>query len=216
MRKYIDEYENRIPACLDVPWIKENILELLEGKATSMDIYRWRSSIYYPPVDMLIKLSEITRQPTAYLLGQTNVLKEAENANLPPVDIKEIMRRKRVNLTGLAARAGTSPATMRDLISKFPNIRTNSLIAIAEALCVSTDYLLGLTPFPRWEDPEPFSNIAPGEPAYIEISFTEEAKDQEGTYCLLGKDGNTVFMSDGTKRSKDDFKWCAVVPVKCK
>lgn len=209
MEKYIETFENRIPACLEVPWIKENILEMLGGEATSMDIYRWRSAIYYPPVEMLVKLSVITRQPTAYLLGQTDVLKEIEGAALNPQDIKALFKDRNMSISELAAKAGTTVSTMRDLVSKFPNIRTNSLIAIAEALNVSTDYLLGLTAHPRWEDAEPFSNVAPGEPAYI-----EKENEEGGGYCLLGEDGNTVYLPDGTSCTVEDLKWNKVTPLK--
>lgn len=209
MEKYIETLENRIPACLEVPWIKENILEMLGGEATSMDIYRWRSAIYYPPVEMLVKLSAITRQPTAYMLGQTDVLKEIEGTSLKPRNIKKLLKDKDMSVSELAAKAGTTVSTMRDLISKFPHIRTNSLIAIAEAFDVSTDYLLGLTTHPRWEDAEPFSNVAPGEPAYI-----EKEDEEDSGYCLLGEDGNTVYLPDGTSCTVEDLKWSKVIPVK--
>ena len=208
MEKYIDKFENRIPAFLEIPWIKENILDMLGGKATSMDIYRWRSSIYYPPVDMLVMLSAITRQPTSYLLGQTDILKEAEKTEMSPRDIKKILKKRGMSVADLAAKAGTTSATMRDLLLKFPNIRTNSLIAVAEALDVSTDYLLGLSSHTRWEDEHPFANVSPGTPAYI-----EKEEEEVGIYCLLGNDGKTVYMPDGTCCDKDELKWRHVVQV---
>ena len=208
MEKYIEKFENRIPACLDVPWIRDNILEMLDGEATSMDIYRWRSAIYYPPVEMLVKLSKITRQPTAYLIGQTDVLKEIEGAELKPVDINALLNTKGMSVSNFAQAAGTTNSTMRDLMKRFPYVRTNSLIAMAVALDVSTDFLLGLSSHPRWEDAEPFSNVKAGEPAYIVAEDGEILK-----YCLLGEDGKTVYFADGTSCEKEKLKWNKVVPV---
>lgn len=208
MEKYIEKFENRIPACLEVPWIKENILEMLGGNASSMDVYRWRSAIYYPPVDMLIKLSEITRQPTAYLIGQTDVLKEVGSEKGEPLDIKSYMESRNIKVSDLASKAGTTNATMRDLLGKFPNIRTNSLIAIAEALDVSTDFLLGLSRYPRWEDAKPFMNVVPGEPAYV-----KRDDEEDGFYCILGFDGKTVYTADGKSADKDSFAGARIMPV---
>lgn len=207
MQKYIESLESRIPDCLEVPWIKDNILDMLGGGATSMDIYRWRSLKNYPPIEMLVKLSEITRQPTSYLLGQTDVLRENDSTEIHPREISAVMKEKGMTEASLARRAGTTVSTITDLIEKFPKIRTNSLIAIAEALEVSTDYLLGLTIHRKWEDFTPFVGINPGEPARV------ERYDGSGKMvCLLGLDGKTVFAPDGKTYEVEDFQGWVVTP----
>jgi len=210
MQKYLEIFENRIPARLETPWIKENIHDMLSGKASSMDIYRWKSGTCYPPVDMLIKLAEIINQPTAYLIGQTDVQHKIERTKASPRDLKELMEQSGMSIASLSKAVGTTRNTMTDLISKFPNIRTNSLIAIAEALDVSTDYLLGLTDHRKWEEFEPFVGISPGEPVFV----TDEGQTEEGEYCLLGFDGKTLYLADGSTRDTDDYKGRLIYPAR--
>ena len=153
---------------------------------------------------------------TSYLLGQTNVRCGIDIPGGKPRDIQKIMERKGLSCREVAKRAETKPERISSLIKAFPDIWTNSFIALSDALEVSTDYLLGLTDKETWDELGSIEDIESGCPAYMESRLAEDGSVmEEGMYILISKEGDTVYFPDGTSRKTGDdfFNGRSVYPV---
>lgn len=216
MKKYREIYTSRIPETLSIPWVRKAIRESFPGKDCNLNLSRWSSNSFYPPIDVLILIAKTIGTSTSYLLGQTDVRCGIDRPYGEPRSIQKIISRKGLSYKEIARRAETKPDRISSLVKSFPDIRTNSFIALSEAIEVSTDYLLGLTDRETWDELRSIEDIEPGYPAYMERLLAEDGRViEEGMYILISQDGNTVYLSDGTARKIDErfFIGRSVYPV---
>lgn len=206
MKNYKEIYPNRIPEYINLVWVRKALKKTIgESSASNTNIFRWSKGLNYPPVDVLVSIANITSKNTSYLIGQTDIPAENELKQIKHVNTDKLIRAQSLTQAELSRKVGTSPRTICTLLQDIPDIRTNSLIAIADAFNVSTDYLLGLTTHERWEDyyqatVNPFAWVKDGQAAYID-------EESDGEYCLLSYDGKTVYMADGESYLKTDEKF---------
>ena len=216
MKKYREIYTNRIPETLGIPWVRKAIKESLPDKDCNLNLSRWSSNSFYPPIDVLTLIAETVGLSTSYLLGQTDVRCGTDIPAGKPRSIRKVIARKGLSYKEIARRAETKSERISSLIKSFPNIRTNSFIALSEAIGVSTDYLLGLTDKETWDELRSIEDIEPGYPAYMESLLSEDDGETcDGMYILISQSGDTVFFSDGTVRKIGDefFNGRSVFPV---
>lgn len=220
--KYKDIFHNRIPEFIERDWLKQSIKERLGENYSNMEYFRWLKNEHLPSVDSLVLIAELSSTNTAFLIGQTDIKNQPASYEINPKNLKDIISKKCDSIASLARDVGTSPRTITKLIEDFPHIRTNSLVALAEALSVSTDYLLGLCEFETWEhylqtEEAPFIFIKPGEPAFISVDDLSEVKASgNGQYCLMHDNGESILLSNGTvvPISDDRFVGMHIYPVK--
>jgi len=209
MKKYKDIYPNRIATLLNFSWDRDLLKKHLGNRISNMDIFRWASNEYYPPVDILIDIAVYTNNSTSYLLGQTNVKAGVEIPDGKPRNIAEIMKAKNIAIKDIVTRAEMKSKTAEKLIEDFPAIRTNSFIALSEALRVSTDYLLGLTDKETWDDLTTLSDVPAGYPAFIDDGTPSSC------YVLISDDGKLAYFASGEALALTDifFSNKKVVPI---
>lgn len=75
-----------------------------------------------------------------------------------------VRRRQNLSQSDLAMKAAVTVTTISGIESRGVDVRGSTLVALAKALGVSTDYLLGL-----WNDPEPWGTARkPDTPPAVE------------------------------------------------
>lgn len=217
MKNYRDEYKSRVRLLVKSPGITADALAKKYGQPSGLAITRWLSNDTWPPLDSLIKIAEENRTNIDYILGKTDVCSPNETYELN-FRLGELMKERGLTRTKLATMIGTSTKVITKYLTAPIMTRINTIIALAEALDVSVDYLCGLTPYRVWElqiiETDTFFLIKKGQAACI------LCEDGHYEWCLLSEDGMNVILPDGKYYSLDDnrfegkkaFPVCPILP----
>lgn len=192
------EYITRIPEYLKRTNLShQKIAEKFDVSKAS--IHRWNRCNEYPPIKVLLQLSSDYNTNISYLLGATDIdcPNETDTLNL---DLTACLESVGITSNELAKRLKTNPVIVKEYLTAPRYSRVHTLLAMAEALDVSIDYLLGLTSVKKWEQialqEDPFFLCNAGQSVYLYACEKDSSNSAEG-YALIHADGKRVIFPTG-------------------
>lgn len=216
MKNFKNNPKSKIPSLLNMdPELRKLIRENFSTVPLST-ISRWSTQRLYPPVPVLEFMASYKNTNIAYLLGETDIDLPWELTEKVDRSLEEILNEKDMKVSTFARKINGDLKITKGYLDELPT-RVNSLLAIAEGLNVSIDYLLGHTNWKSWEDyhamQNPLDNVKPGHPIYIvkaykispEQPLSKAIELGLGSYALLDKDGKMVLFPNGKTLSKEQL-----------
>lgn len=213
-------YKSRVPEFLKLKKMNQRALSL-EYNISEISIYRWINLNNYPPLNALLKLAKEFNTNLSYLVGMTKIDAPIETYK-PKLELEKLMEESGYSCRSLADKLETSLTIIREYIEEPRYSRVTTLIAMADALDVSLDYLLGLTPICKWEQvalkKNPFYLCSAGQPVYIYAYKTAadgSVEKAEGN-GLIHADGKSVIFPSGRIVNMNDklFENTLAIPLK--
>lgn len=182
---------------------------------TKDTVARWEASLIFPAPSKILFLAKLYNTSISYLLGETNVRAPLER-NDPFLRLKEIRNDRALSIPQLSQLAKVSWSTVKKYeTSPDAKPRLTVCKALADALDVSLDYLLGLTKFEKWEDSpfsdkNPFNSFQAGDAIRIEFAEGSQLAKKFGyrTNALInsGKSGIIFTEHSQVLVSHKDFR----------
>lgn len=130
---------------------------IAEAYGVSWSIANTELNEITPPIKFAVTVAKLCNCNVEYLLGLTE-------SNTPPekyeinLRIKEIMKSWHIEATKLGKQCGISPSTIYNYKNGKTNPTLRRIVAIANTLGVSVDYLIGLTDTLSWNVESPSAN----------------------------------------------------------
>ena len=202
MEKKFNEEQNNLKALFKAWGKPAQELKGRYDKTSVANFYIWASGKTCPPLKLLVDMAWETRTNIEYALGLTEV-KEANDRNEINFRFPELLEESGHTYFSLAKKIDVAPATVKRYAEGNVQMRVETLLAIAEGLKVSLDYLLGLSDYRTWEEYrrvlEPFIGVRPGEAMFL--SFPQSEMDG---FVLMHPQGGRVVFPTGKMRNIND------------
>ena len=174
------------------------------NKTSVANFYIWSSGQQCPPLKLLLDMTWETETNIEYALGLTDA-KAKNDTNVINFRLSELLEEQNCSYRALSIKLGTSYATIKRYAERDIMMRVETLLALADGLHVSLDYLLGLTSHRTWDEYkkmiDPFSGIAPGDALYL--SFPD--KELNGNVLVHPQGGKVVFPTGKMRSIRDDL-----------
>lgn len=169
----------------------------IEIKVPSPLVYsRWQKQCTekHPSLMLLIEIARKAETNISFLLGLTDK-DTADDKYEISFNLKQHLENAGLTRPQFVEKMECTYGTIQRYTNNLDSCRLFTLLKMCKCLNCSLDYLLGLTAYKNWEDPNKqnaiFEGIAPGTPLHI-ISGTFNSN------CIVSQSGDDLLFPDGT------------------